>query len=136
MSLSHVRPSVCSSVAFFYLKFKILVDHALCTKWSLYWPPNIVKWKFVKVWCLTLKFDVRLQSLTLKLKFEFVEFLSESLKLTLKMTFAVGIKVWTWSLKLIFNADFWSWHFMLTLNLMCEVGLWSWGLKLNFEVEV
>ena len=43
--------------------------------------------------CLTLKFDVRHQSLTLKLKFDFVEFLSESLKLTLKMTFAVDVEV-------------------------------------------
>ena len=97
---------------------------------------NIVKWKFVKVWCLTLKFDVRHQSLTLKLKLDFVEFLSESLKLTLKMTFAVDVEVWIWSLELMFNADFWSWNLMLTLNLMCEVGIWSQGLKLNFEVEV
>ena len=32
---------------------------------------NIVKWKFIKVWWLTLKFDVRHQSLALKLKFDF-----------------------------------------------------------------
>ena len=97
---------------------------------------NIVKWKFVKVWWLTLKFDVRHQSLTLKLKFDFVEFLSESLKSTLIMAFAVDVEVRIWSLELMFNADFWSWNLMLTLNLMCEVGIWSRGLKLNFEVEV
>ena len=92
------------------------------------------------VWLWSLMFDIKVWlwswSLTLKLKFDFVEFLSESLKLTLKMTFAVDVEVWTWSLELMFNADFWSWHLMLTLFLMCKAGIWSYGLKSNFEVEV
>ena len=92
------------------------------------------------VWLWSLMFDFIVlfwsRSLTLKLKFEFIEFLSESLKLTLKTTFAVDVYVWSRSLDLMFNAGLWRWHLMLTLNLMCKVGIWSWSLKSNFEVEV
>ena len=33
-------------------------------------------------------------------------------------------------MKPIFDTDFWSWHLMLTMNLMFEVGVWSYSLTM------
>ena len=98
---------------------------------------NNVKWKSVNVGCLTLKFDVWHQSFYFEVEILCCWISSESLKLNLKMTFAVDVEICIWRLELMFNADLKlkfgvdsesnvrGWH----LKLISEVKLWSWSLK-------
>ena len=99
---------------------------------------NIVKWKFVKVWCLTLKFDVRHQSLTLKLKFDFeVEvWLCWIFEWKFKVDFENDLCSWRWGLNLKFGADVQCWLLKLKFDVDSESNVWGWHLKSRSEVKL
>ena len=150
-SIDHVTPSVRPVIRLSILpfvrnvllcfKFTNLFDLAQSTWLCLYWPPNIVKWKFVKVYVWCRKFEPKVWlwswSFSSKLRCD-LEFKALDKRLTLKPEVKVlfkGLKFNVLSKSLKSNVlGKRSWNLKIW-DLKLKFKIWRWSLKLKFAAD-